>query len=147
LFTLSFQELREEIEHANLLNQEFYMKAFALIVLLFTFASQAAEIVNARLDVSKKNILIDVYYKGGCQPREFSLDVVGCRGRFPQHCAAVLEERIQGVERCEASVFGTVILNLAEEKLDGSSFTKAFLTINGDKNYAGKQTSATVVLP
>ena len=123
------------------------MKLFALALLTLSFSSMAAGVLSAKLDASKKNILVDVSYGGGCKKHTFSLELEGCMETSPVKCSAKLIESIEGgFDECEALLHETVVFNLKQYGLVGSYFSKGSLTITGD-SYRGKVSSASVRLP
>ncbi len=124
------------------------MKFIALMLVLASSSSFAATVHSAKLDASKKNILVDVSYGGGCKKHTFTLKVGGCMETYPVRCSAVLVEKIEGgLDMCEAIVGQTVTLNLSKFRLDEAYYANGSLTITGDLDMNGKPSSATVVLP
>ena len=108
--------------------------------------SYAATIRGARLDSSKRNVLVDVTYGGGCGKHEFSLDVNFCTQTHPVSCEAELVHQTE--DACEALISKTVIINLKQYKLNSPYYSKGLLTIKGDLNWQQKKPSeATVLLP
>lgn len=124
------------------------MKLITLALLVSSFSAVAAEVKSAKLDASKKNILVDVSYGGGCKKHTFSLQLGSCMESYPVQCSAKLVESIEGgFDGCEALKYETVVFNLKQYGLTDSYFSKGSLTISGDKNFSGKVSSATVRLP
>jgi hypothetical protein len=124
------------------------MKGLILTSLVTLFAAQAhsAMIRSAKLDSSKRNLVIDVTYGGGCGKHDFTLQVGGCLESYPVRCTAELIEKTN--DMCEALVSTTVVINLAEEKLNDHYYKGGSLTILGDQDWQTKKRSqATVVLP
>ena len=116
------------------------------LVTLFSVQSFGAVIRSAKLDASKKNILIDVTYGGGCGKHDFTLEVHGCAETFPVQCQADLVEKTN--DMCEALVGTTVVLSIAEAKVNTRYYEGGNLTILGDQNWqTKKRSSATVILP
>lgn len=106
----------------------------------------AAQIRSARLDASKKNILIDVTYGGGCGKHSFKLDLKGCAESYPVQCQAELVHQTK--DMCEALIGNTVVISLADYGLNTSYYSKGSLTITGDQDWQNKKpSSATVFLP
>lgn len=124
------------------------MKLIALLAFAFAFNATAAEIKAAKLDASKKNILVDVVYGGGCKKHVFTLDVGGCLESMPVQCSAKLVHKtIGGPDLCEALISETVVLSLKKYGLDDSYYAGGKLTITGDRGFTGEPSSATVRLP
>ncbi len=124
------------------------MKFFALMLALSSAQTFAATVHSAKLDASKKNILVDVSYGGGCKKHTFSLKVGACQETYPVGCTADLVEKVEGgFDACEAIVGQTVKINLAKYRLDEAYYANGSLTIKGDKDMSGKPSSATVILP
>ncbi len=124
------------------------MKHLVLTALITLISTQtfAATVRGARLDASKKAILVDVTYGGGCGKHDFSLEVSGCFESMPAQCSANLIHKSQ--DACEALISKTVVLSLSDYKLNTRYFSKASLTITGDLDWQTKKPSAaTVVLP
>lgn len=124
------------------------MKKLLSIVLLSLFASQsfAAEVIGARLDKAKENILIDVVYGGGCGKHDFSLKLEGCYESYPVQCEAQLVHVSQ--DFCEAMIRETVVIPLSAHGFLGSYYKKGSLTIKGDVSWKTQKPSfATVTLP
>lgn len=124
------------------------MKVFALLAIGLVFNATAAEVKSAKLDSSKKNILVDVVYGGGCKEHVFSLELGACLESYPVQCTAKLVEKtIGGPDFCEALISETVVISRKKYGLDGSYFEKAKITITGDRGFTGEPSSATVRLP
>lgn len=124
------------------------MKFIALALFMSAFSATAAEVVSAKLDASKKNLLVDVRYGGGCKKHTFELQVGGCLESMPVQCSAKLVEKVEGgFDPCEAIIGDTVVFNLKKYGLADSYYSKGKLTITGDKNFTGKPSTATVTLP
>lgn len=125
------------------------MKLITLVLLSLSLSANAAEVISAKLDASKKNILVDVRYGGGCKKHEFSLKVgPACLESFPVQCSADLVETIEGgFDACESIRFETAVISLKKAGLTDSYFDRASLTIYGDVNQTGKRSSANVKLP
>ncbi len=124
------------------------MKHFVLSALITLVATQtfAATVRGARIDASKKVILVDVTYGGGCGKHDFSLEVGGCMETNPVRCSAKLVHKTQ--DFCEALISNTVAISLSEYKLDDRYYSKGSLTITGDHDWQTKKpSSATVILP
>lgn len=123
------------------------MKKLFSILILGTITTQSfgATVKLAKLDSSKKNILIDVVYSGGCGKHDFTLKLEGCAESFPVQCSAQLIEKTD--DFCEALISSTVVISLEEYKLNDSYYERASLKITGDKDETGKSSSATVRLP
>lgn len=108
--------------------------------------SFAAEVVQARLDNKKENILIDVSYGGGCGKHDFSLKLEGCMESYPVQCMAKLVHVSQ--DNCEAMIFETIAIPLSAYGLLGNYYKKGSLTIQGDISWKTQKASqATVILP
>jgi hypothetical protein len=119
----------------------------SLALLLVTQSSFAAQVLRAKLDSAKKNILIDVRYSGGCKKHDFSLKVGGCAESMPVQCRVKLMHNSNG-DFCEAIKFETVVISLKDAGAVGSYYKGAFLTIIGDIDSQTNQPSkATVQLP
>jgi hypothetical protein len=119
-----------------------------VLATLFTAGAQAAEVLSAKLDAAKKNILVDVSYGGGCKDHVFKLKLGGCLESFPVQCSAQLVETVvDGPDFCEAIVGETVKFSLKKYGLTDGYFKGGSLTIIGDKNFRGEDSSATVTLP
>ncbi len=124
------------------------MKFIALVFALSSFSTFAATVHSAKLDASKKNILVDVSYGGGCKKHTFTLKMGACLETYPVQCSAELVEKtIGGFDACEAIVGQTVTINLAKYRLDEAYFTRGSLAITGDRDMNGQPSSATVILP
>ena len=107
----------------------------------------AAQVLKVKLDSSKKNLLIDVRYGGGCKKHEFSLKVGGCAESMPVQCRVKLMHNSNG-DFCEAIKFETVVISLKDAGVVGSYYNRAFLTILGDIDpQTNKPSQATVQLP
>lgn len=125
------------------------MKGIFILLLGLTLNAEAAQVVGAKLDASKKNILVDVIYAGGCKIHTFSLlPDLRCLGSHPLQCNARLMEEIEGgSDTCEAIIHDTAVIGLAEAGLDNPYYQGATLTIRGARSFTGKDTSASVELP
>ncbi len=124
------------------------MKVFALLAIGFVFNATAAEVKSAKLDSSKKNILVDVVYGGGCKEHVFTLELGPCLESYPVQCSAKLVEKtIGGLDFCEALISETVVISRKKYGLDDSYFKGAKLTITGDRGFTGEPSSAVVRLP
>lgn len=124
------------------------MKLITLMLLSLSISANAAEVISAKLDASKKNLLVDVRYGGGCKKHEFSLKVGACMESYPAQCSADLVETIEGgFDACESIRFETAVISLKKAGLTDSYYEKASLKIMGDINQTGKRSSATVKLP
>lgn len=123
------------------------LKLLALTLVLSS-GTHAAEVLSANLDAAKKNILVDVSYGGGCKEHTFKLKLGGCLESLPVQCSAQLVETVVGgPDFCEAIVGKTVKFSLKKYGLTDAYFKGGSLTILGDKNFRGEDSSATVVLP
>lgn len=122
-------------------------KMFAIVLMsLMATQSFGATVRSAKLDASKKYILIDVIYGGGCGEHEFSLNLGLCLESSPVQCGAELVEKTN--DACEAIVYNTVVIPLEQYKLNDSYFKEGSLTITGDKDWQTNEPSrATVRLP
>lgn len=124
------------------------MKFIGLVLFAVVFNANAAEVVSAKLDASKKNILVDVRYGGGCKEHDFSLKLGACMESYPVQCSAELVETIEGgFDMCEALIHETVVFPLKKFGLTDSYFKGGSLTITGDINQTGKPSKATIRLP
>lgn len=124
------------------------MKFIALALALSSLSSFAATVHSAKLDATKKNILVDVSYSGGRKKHTFSLKVGACLETYPVRCSAeLIEKTVSGPDMCEALVGQTVTINLAKYRLDEAYYAGGSLTITGDLNMNGKPSSGMVVLP
>lgn len=124
------------------------MKLIALLAFAFAFNASAAEVKAAKLDASKKNILVDVVYGGGCKKHEFTLEVGACLETYPVQCTAkLIEKTIGGPDLCEALISETVVLSLKKYRLDESYYTGGSLTILGDRGFTGEPSQARIRLP
>ncbi|NJM09747.1 MAG: hypothetical protein HC883_02295 [Bdellovibrionaceae bacterium] len=122
-------------------------KAFVLVFVSF-LASQSfgATVKSAKLDASKKNILIDVVYGGGCGKHDFSLEVGLCFESSPVSCTAELIHKTD--DTCEALIGDTIVISLKKAGLTGSYYEGASLTITGDLDWeTNKPSKVTVKLP
>jgi hypothetical protein len=122
-------------------------KAFVLVTTLLLSANSFAAVVkSAQLDASKKNIVLEVTYSGGCGPHEFSLALQGCAETFPVQCQAQLIEKTE--DFCEALVATSVVISLAEASLTDSYYQNGSLSITGDKDWeTGNPSRVNVRLP
>jgi hypothetical protein len=108
--------------------------------------SFSATVKSAKLDDAKKNILIDVMYGGGCGKHDFSLQVNSCMESYPVQCSAQLVHVTN--DHCEALIHTTVVIPLAQYKLDTQYFKQGSLQILGDVDWqTNKASSAVVRLP
>ncbi len=124
------------------------MKVFTLLAIGLVFNATAAEVKSAKLDSSKKNILVDVVYGGGCKKHVFALEVGACLESMPVQCTAKLvETTIGGPDFCEALISETVVLPLKKYGLNDSYYAGGKLTITGDRGFTGEPSQATVRLP
>jgi hypothetical protein len=124
------------------------MKLIALLAFAFAFNATAAEVKSAKLDSSKKNILVDVVYGGGCKKHVFKLEVGACLESYPVQCTAALKHStIGGPDLCEALISETVVINLKKAGLDDSYYAGGKLTITGDRGFTGEPSQATIRLP
>lgn len=115
---------------------------------LISLASYAAEVVEAKLDESQENIEVTVRYGGGCKEHDFSLELTGCLEISPVQCEAKLVEKvIGGPDFCEAYITKVVVFNLSKMGLGDEYYRSATLTITGDGDRNGLESSASVVLP
>jgi len=124
------------------------MKTLIPIALSILFATPAfaTEVVrSAKLDASKKNLLIDVVYGGGCREHVFELNVGDCVETVPVQCSAQLVDLT--TDYCESLIFTTVVISLEEAGLTDEYYRRAKLTIQGDKDRSGKPSQAVVWLP
>jgi len=116
-------------------------------IALLTEFSFAAIIKSAKLDDSKKNIIIEVEYSGGCKKHDFSIQLTPCSRSHPAQCSAELIDKTQD-DHCEAYITTTIIIALAQYKLSDPAFKNATLTINGDINKStNKVSNVSVKLP
>lgn len=125
------------------------MKKMITVALLSLMASSsfAAQVKSAKLDASRKNILVEVVYGGGCGEHNFSLKMNGCLESMPVQCTAQIVDD-NTTDACEALVHTTAVISLKENKLTSDYFQGASLTILGDRDWETKQASkATVRLP
>ena len=132
--------------YSRQLNRGVLMKRFILTALVTLAATQSfgAVVKSARLDASKRNILVDVTY-GGCGKHEFTLEVGACGDR-PAYCLADLVEKT--TDMCEKLIVETVVLNIEEAELSNRFFSGATIEIQGDQDWrTKKRSSAKVVLP
>lgn len=123
------------------------MKGLILTAFVTLAAAQSfgAVVKAARLDSSKRNILVDVTYGGGCGKHEFSLEVGACGDR-PAYCLADLVEKT--TDMCEKTVVETVVLNIEEAELSNRFFRGATIEIQGDQDWhSRKRSNAKVTLP
>lgn len=119
------------------------MKLITLMLLSLSLSANAAEVLSAKLDASKKNILVDVRYGGGCKKHEFSLKLGACLESYPVQCSADLIETIEGgFDACESIRMETAVISLKKAGLTDTYFERARLTILGDN-----ESSATIKLP
>lgn len=138
----------ESDRNAKPTNFGVYMKFITLMFALSSLPTFAASIHSAKLDATQENLLIDVSYGGGCRKHEFSVRVYMCGESFPLSCNAKLVEKIEGgADHCEAIISETVKINLKANDLADDFYRDAVITIEGDRNYRGETTSATVRLP
>ncbi len=119
-----------------------------VLATLLTAGAHAAEVRSANLDAAGKNILVDVSYGGGCKEHTFKLKLAGCLESFPVQCSAQLVETVVGgPDFCEAIISKTVKFSLKKYRLTDGYYKGGSLTILGDKNFRGEDSSATVILP
>ena len=124
------------------------MKVFALLAIGFVFNATAAEVKSAKLDSSKKNIMIDGVYGGGCKEHVFTLEVGACLESLPVQCTAKLVEKtVGGPDFCEALISETVVLPIKKYGLNDSYYAGGKLTITGDRGFTGEPSQATIRLP
>ncbi len=124
------------------------MKFIALVLALSSLSSFAATVHSAKLDASKKNILVDVSYGGGCKKHSFSLKIFTCQESYPVTCFANLIEKVEGgFDACEAIISETVTLELAKYRLDEAYYSRGTLLILGDNNIDGKPSVTAIGLP
>lgn len=117
-----------------------------LILSLIATQSFGAAIKSAKLDDSKKNILIHVTYSGGCGKHEFSLKLDGCFESYPVQCSAQLIEKTE--DTCEALIADTVVIPLEQYELNEDYYKNGSLKITGDKDWnTNKPSQATITLP
>jgi hypothetical protein len=111
------------------------MKKMLMVGVLSLMATQSfgAEVKSAKLDASKKNILIDVTYGGGCGKHDFSLQVGACMETSPVKCSAQLVHKTD--DACEAIIGETIVISLEKARLTDSYYKRASLTITGDKDW------------
>lgn len=123
------------------------MKSILIALITLTaLASQAAVIRSARLDASKKNILIDVTYGGGCKTHAFELKMGICYETYPVRCQAQLVD-LTNDDFCEALISTTVVINLKEAGLEDRYYSNGSLTITGADDGGGTASSASIRLP
>lgn len=116
--------------------------------LVLSFSSVAAVVDAAKLDASKKNILVEVSYDGGCATHNFSLQVGPCTEGIRVDCPAKLIETISGgIDTCEIRQVQTVVFNLRKNGLDAPYYSKGSLRISGSLTRGGGVSEATVILP
>jgi hypothetical protein len=112
-------------------NLKSFLAATALITLTQTTAF-AIEVEEARLDGSGKNILVDVVHGGGCGQHEYSLEIQGCLESMPVQCTAKLIHKTD--DMCEAMLYRTATINLADSGLNEQYFSNASLVITGSRS-------------
>ncbi|MGE0631032.1 MAG: hypothetical protein AB7O96_01400 [Pseudobdellovibrionaceae bacterium] len=115
---------------------------FTLAVLISGPPAFGAEALSARMDPTKKNILIDVSYRGGCVRHRFTLFMWGCAETPLLQCSVQLIEITDKPDFCEAFIHTTAVIPLDLVGLSSSYYSKASLVIYGDNN-----SQATVILP
>lgn len=125
------------------------MKFILVLILGITLHAEAANVLKARLDTAKENILIDVVYGGGCKVHTFYLKLdKHCLETYPVQCSAKLVEEIEdGVDTCEAIIYDTAVINIEKAGLSDPYFNGASITIHGDRAFTGQETSVVVQLP
>lgn len=124
------------------------MKKAVTVALLSLMSVQAlaALVKSAELDESKTNLLIDVFYAGGCGDHEFSLNIEGCLETFPPMCRALLVHKTK--DTCDQVVTKTIVISLQKSGLAKPYYKSASLRIIGDIDWStGQPTHATVDLP
>lgn len=124
------------------------MKFLVGVMLLASFSAGAAEVISAKLDAGRKNILLDVQYGGGCKEHVFVLEVGQCLESNPVQCTGRLfEKTLGGEDICQAIIKETVVFNLKKMGLKDPYYKNGSLTIYGDRGFTGEATSATIVIP
>lgn len=116
----------------------------AILGILVSNQSYGAVIESAKIDAAQENILIDVFYSGGCAKHLFSLKLNPCMESSPVQCTAELVHN--NIDDCEAVIGSTVVISLKEYGLDNPYYKGGTLKITGDK-WNNNISSATVKLP
>lgn len=96
-------------------------------LLLVGLQSQAARVLEAKLDSTKENLVIDVQYGGGCKEHTFELKMLGCAESYPVQCQAEVVD-LQKADFCEALGYETVVVNLAQAGLKDKYYSGASIT-------------------
>ena len=119
------------------------MKFSVILVALLSLPNSvdAAEVINARLNLATQAIDVDVRYGGGCKDHKFSLQFGACLESYPVRCEAKLVDSTKD-DFCEALISTTASFSLKEYGLTDSYYQGATITISGDNS-----TRAFVILP
>ncbi len=116
------------------------MSATVITTILLTSSfSMAAQVISAKIDSQKKNILIDVSHGGGCGEHSYSLKIVKCLESMPVQCEAKLVHTTN--DFCEAMLYRTAVINIEKSGLSDEYYKNAKLTITGDNS------NVSVILP
>lgn len=116
------------------------LSSFVFGALAFTNSADAAEVISAKLDGSKKNILVEVRHGGGCGEHDYSLQLKGCFESMPVQCQAELIHKTN--DFCEALLHRTAVINLEASGIKGDYYSGGSLTISGANG-----SKATIELP
>jgi hypothetical protein len=113
---------------------------FITLVSLFSVSSQAVEILSAKLDASKTNLIVTVAHGGGCGDHSYELKMGVCLESMPVQCQATIKHMTN--DFCEAIISREAKFSLKKYKLTDKYYAGGKLTITGDS-----KSSATVILP
>jgi hypothetical protein len=129
------------------------MQKLSLVVLgsmLSAFSVQAVEVVSAKLDAAKENIIVTVRHGGGCGDHKYTLVMGSCQETFPVQCSASIKHMTS--DMCEAYLTKEATFSLSKNGLKDKYYDGANLRIVGDNNSSAaltlpKTSSANVVTP
>lgn len=115
-------------------------KVLMLMITLMTAQSFAVEVKSARLDASKKYVLVDFTYSGGCGTHDFEIKMKECVQSTPVQCKAEIIHKTE--DFCEMAIASTIVLPLSKRSKN------TILEIVGDKVDGEAQPShVTVQIP
>ena len=101
-----------------------------LLSFLLIGVAFSAKITQASYDSKKDELVLSVYYGGGCKEHTFTLDFSDvCLETMPAQCSAKLIQKVDGIDPCEA-----IMSKELRFSLKNFSNRPAFLTVTNNNS-------------
>lgn len=129
--------------YKHLIQPGVIMKRLSVLILgslVSMLSAHAVEVVSAKLDSSKENLIVTVRHGGGCGDHKYTLVMGSCLETFPVQCSATIKHATN--DMCEAYLTREATFSLSKNGLKDKYYAGASLRISGDNN-----SSAALTLP